>query len=85
MARDWHADGVVLHLDRGCKGGAAGNVKNRFELQQAGIPTVCYEGSNADPRDLAENQVIDRIEAFLESLGLTKLKLEKEGPEEKDD
>lgn len=86
VARDWHADGVVFHLDRGCKGGAAGNIKNRFELQRAGIPSMCYEGSNADPRDLAETQVVDRIEAFLESLGLTKITRETEGlADEKED
>lgn len=78
VARDWHADGVVLHLNRGCKGGAAGNIKNRLELQQAGIPCMCYEGSHADPRDFTETQVVDRIEAFLESMGLTKIVKEKE-------
>lgn len=85
VARDWHADGVVLHLDRGCKGGAAGNVKNRLELQQAGIATMCYEGSNADPRDFTESQVVDSLEAFLESLGLKKMAVEKDSSEEKDD
>jgi benzoyl-CoA reductase subunit B len=73
VAQDWHADGVILHQDISCKGGAAGLVESRHALQEVGIPTMLYEASNPDPRDLSEAQVMDRLEAFLESLGLTKL------------
>ncbi|MFQ5826866.1 MAG: 2-hydroxyacyl-CoA dehydratase, partial [Dehalococcoidia bacterium] len=65
VAQDWHADGVILHQDISCKGGAAGLVESRHALQEVGIPTMLYEASNPDPRDLSEAQVMDRLESFL--------------------
>lgn len=86
VAQEWHADGVVFHLDRGCKGGAAGYMVARLQLQKAGIPTMGYEASNADPRDLTETQVLDHMESFLESLGLTRLDIaRKEEGDDKED
>ncbi len=73
VAQDWHADGVLLHQDISCKGGAAGLVESQRGLQQIGVPTMLYEASNPDPRDFSEAQVMDRLESFMESLGLTKL------------
>ncbi|MBF8265691.1 MAG: hypothetical protein HW384_1555 [Dehalococcoidia bacterium] len=47
---------------------------------------MVYEASNADPRDLTESQVIDRMEAFLESLGLSRLETDrKEEPEDREE
>ena len=86
VIRQWKADGVVFHLDRGCKGGAAGYMVSRSVAQKAGIPTMVYEASNADPRDLTESQVIDRMEAFLESLGLSRLETDrKEEPDDREE
>ena len=87
VIQQWKADGVVFHLDRGCKGGAAGYMVSRSIAQKAGIPTMVYEASNADPRDLTEGQVIDRMEAFLESLGLTRVSASRaqEEPEDRED
>jgi len=73
LADDWHADGVVIHFNRGCPGGSAGGAEVNLALREKGIPTMIYEANFVDPREFAEFQVVDRIEAFLESLGLEKL------------
>lgn len=70
MVRDWKVDGMVFHHDRHCQGLALGQTEIRLALQKAGIPTTGYEASFADKRDFAENQVLSRLETFLESLGL---------------
>ena len=70
MVRDWKVDGMVFHHDRHCQGLALGQMEIRLALQEKGIPSTGYEASFADKRDFAENQVIARIETFLESMGL---------------
>ncbi|MEE8473383.1 MAG: benzoyl-CoA reductase, bzd-type, subunit O [Dehalococcoidia bacterium] len=72
LARYWHCDGVLLHLNRGCEGTACGQLENRLALVNAGIPTMAYEGNMADEREFDETQVLDRVDAFLESLGVSK-------------
>lgn len=69
----WHVDGVMFHIDRGCKGQSSSNTQARLELQRRGVPSMVYEANNADPREFSETQVLDQMEAFLESLGLTRL------------
>lgn len=69
----WHANGMVMHLNRGCKGTGGYLLENRLALADAGIPVVAYEGNAADRRDFDEAQVIDRLESFVESQGLTKI------------
>lgn len=73
VAEDWHADGVVVHFDRGCKGGCSGAMECTLALRESGIPVITYESSNADPRDFADADVFNRLDSFMESLGLTKL------------
>ena len=70
MVRDWKVDGLVFHHDRACQGLSLGQMEVRLALQEKGVATSGYEASFADQRDFAENQVIARLEAFLESLGL---------------
>ncbi len=72
MVREWHADGVIFHLNRGCEGLAFGQKENNLYLKDAGIPTISYEGNNADKREFDEKRVLGRIDAFMESLGLKK-------------
>ncbi|MBI4288035.1 MAG: 2-hydroxyacyl-CoA dehydratase [Chloroflexi bacterium] len=71
--QQWRSNGVVMHLNRGCKGTGGYMLENRLALIEAGIPVVSYEGNAADRRDFDEAQVIDRIESFAESQGLTKI------------
>ncbi|MFC1945030.1 2-hydroxyacyl-CoA dehydratase subunit D, partial [Chloroflexota bacterium] len=70
---DWHADGVVFHFDRGCHGCPAGLPDCKLALDKHGIPSVSYEANNSDPRHFSETQVVDRIEAFFEAMGLTRI------------
>ena len=72
MVQDWHVDGVVLMIDRGCKTLSAGQEEQIVELKMAGIPRMVYEGSHADHRDFDEASTLDRLDMFLESLGLTR-------------
>ena len=71
--KQWHAEGVVMHLNRGCKGTGGYMLENRLALIEANIPVVAYEGNAADRRDFDEAQVIDRLESFAESQGLAKM------------
>jgi benzoyl-CoA reductase subunit B len=76
---DYASDGVVVHLDHGCNGIQTGMMEVKRVLQENGVPTTTYEGSQCDPRDFSEAQVRDRLESFFESLGLTKVADEAEG------
>ena len=73
LAKGWKADGVVLHMDRGCNGVGGGVGETRNFLQDEGVPVVTYEGSHVDPRDFDFGQVSDQIESLLERLGLAKM------------
>ncbi len=71
-AKEWHVNGFIIHLNRGCEGTAYGQMEARLALLKAGIPVMTYEGNMADKRELNEAQTLDRIDAFMESLGLKK-------------
>lgn len=70
---DWRIDGVVFHCDRGCQALPAGMPEARMALKERGIPSMVYEASHGDPRELSEVQVVDRLESFMETLGLDPL------------
>ncbi len=80
MVRDWHIDGVIIHLNRGCEGTAWGQMESRLALIEAGVPVMTYEGNMADKREFNESQTLDRIDTFMESLGLTKFNLAQVNP-----
>ena len=42
-------------------------------LQEKGISVMAYEGNMADKREIDERQILDRLDSFMESLGLNKL------------
>ncbi len=73
LVEQWHGDGAVMHLNRGCEGFATGQMEVRLALLKAGIPVVTYEGNMADKREFDETRSLARIDAFMESLGLKKL------------
>jgi benzoyl-CoA reductase subunit B len=66
----WHCEGVMIHFNRGCEGLTMGAAEQRLYLAEKGIPVVGYEGNMGDERefDLAETE--EKINAFMESLGL---------------
>lgn len=72
-AKDWHCDAAVLGLDRGCHGYQVSIMETKRELQQAGFPVGSYEHSQSDPREFSLAQTVDRLESFMESLGLTRI------------
>lgn len=75
MLPQFHVDGVVFHLNRGCEGISVGQMECKLMVErELGLPTVTYEGNAGDPREYNETQVLDRLETFLvDRLGLTKL------------
>ncbi len=73
-SKEWKVNGFIIHLNRGCEGTAYGQMESRLELLKAGVPVMTYEGNMADKRELNEAQTLDRIDAFMESLGLKKNK-----------
>lgn len=73
LVRQWRCDGVVIHLNRGCENMTYGCMENKLALNETGIPTMTYEGNQADARELDTNQIISRVDAFMESFGLSKL------------
>jgi len=73
LAKYWRCEGVVMHYNRGCPLCTLGSPEAKLELQKAGFPVAIYEGNFADFRELDESQVLDRLETFIQSLGLSKL------------
>ena len=73
FVKDWHVNGVLMHLNHGCEAGCMGVLETRSKLVEAGVPVMPYEGSVADERELDEGQILNRVDIFLESLGLKKL------------
>ncbi|MCK4457852.1 MAG: 2-hydroxyacyl-CoA dehydratase, partial [Thermoplasmata archaeon] len=72
IAREWKLDGVLLHYNRGCEGLSLGIAENRLALQEAGYPVMIFEGNMGDEREFDEARTVARIDAFMESLDLTK-------------
>lgn len=73
LAREWHANGAILHLNRGCEGMSTFQMEQRLGLTELGIPVSYFESNFADKREFDERQVLDRVDSYLESLGLNRL------------
>ncbi|MBF8265287.1 MAG: bcrB bzdO [Dehalococcoidia bacterium] len=73
IIKEWHIDGTMMHLNRGCEGLVLGQMENRLALLKEHNPVTIYEGNSADKREFDESQVMDRLDAFMESLGMKKL------------
>lgn len=63
-----HADGIVVFCHWGCKQtlGLSHLAKETFE--QAGFPTLVLDGDGCDNRNVADGQMVTRMNAFLEEL-----------------
>ncbi|MFQ6128859.1 MAG: benzoyl-CoA reductase, bzd-type, subunit O [Thermoplasmata archaeon] len=72
IAHEWKLDGILLHYNRGCEGLSLGIAENRLALQEAGFPVMIFEGNMGDEREFDEARTIARIDAFMETLGMTK-------------
>lgn len=73
IADEWKLNGVMLHYNRGCEGLSCGIAENRLGLLNAGYPVMTFEGNMGDEREFDEHAIIARIDAFMESLGFSKL------------
>jgi benzoyl-CoA reductase subunit B len=69
---DWKMDGAIFHLNRGCEGMSLGVTEAKLAVQNAGFPTVSYEGNMGDVREFDESMARASIDAFLEAHGLSK-------------
>jgi benzoyl-CoA reductase/2-hydroxyglutaryl-CoA dehydratase subunit BcrC/BadD/HgdB len=71
MINDFHLDGAILHSDRSCKPYSIGQIDERDRLiQECGIPALLLEADHNDPRSYSEDQVANRLDAFIEMLGV---------------
>ena len=70
IVKQWHVDGAMLHLNRGCEGLSLGIMENKLDLAKAGVPVMTYEGNMGDEREFDEVRTQARVDAFMEQLGL---------------
>ncbi len=73
MYNHWKANAYLLLLNRGCVPMTTNMYDFQRDMQAHGIPVSMFEGNFADCRDIDETGVLDRLEAFLEGQGITKL------------
>jgi len=68
MVKEFDIDGVLLHSDRSCKPYSLGQIDERNLLVKEGIPAVLIDADHNDMRAYSEEQVKNRLDAFLEIL-----------------
>lgn len=73
IAKEWGLNGVILHYNRGCEGLSLGIAENRLGLVKIGIPVMTFEGNMGDEREFDEGRTMARIDAFMETLGLSRI------------
>ncbi len=74
IANEWKLNGIMLHYNRGCEGLSLGIAENRLGLLKAGFPVMTFEGNMGDEREFDENMTLARVDAFMESMGIKKVK-----------
>ncbi|HUU00129.1 MAG TPA: 2-hydroxyacyl-CoA dehydratase family protein [Myxococcota bacterium] len=71
MAKEYQADGIILHSDRSCKPYSVGQMDQREKLAgEMGLPALLLEADHNDPRVYSDEQAENRLEAFMEVLGV---------------
>jgi benzoyl-CoA reductase subunit B len=70
IAKEWKLEGIMLHYNRGCEGLSLGIAENRLALIEAGFPVMVFEGNMGDEREFDEAATQNRIDSFMESLGV---------------
>jgi benzoyl-CoA reductase/2-hydroxyglutaryl-CoA dehydratase subunit BcrC/BadD/HgdB len=69
MIEDYQLDGVILHSDRSCKPYSIGQMDQRDRLiREHKKPALLLEADHNDLRCFAEEQVANRLAAFVEML-----------------
>jgi len=67
-AREARADGVILFCHWGCKQTLGMAQTAKQTLEAAGVPTLVLDGDGCDARNVADGQMVTRVNAFLEQL-----------------
>jgi len=71
MLKEYQADGVLLHSDRSCKPYSVGQMDQQRRLAgELGAPALLLDADHNDPRAYSEEQAENRLQAFLEVLGV---------------
>lgn len=71
MIRKFDLDGVILHSDRSCKPYSMGQMDQRDRLLKSyDTPALLLEADHNDSRSYSEEQVANRLAAFVEMLGV---------------
>lgn len=73
MIKDWNADAIIMHINRGCELWNMSTLEVRDYLVKKGIPVATYEGNMADPRDFDEARTFNVIDSFMQSLGIERI------------
>ena len=66
IAKQWHVNGVILHMNLGCEGSSIGVLENRIALQKAGFPCLMVEGSMADEAQIDRARTFRMIQIFMD-------------------
>lgn len=69
LAERYHVHGIIIHCDRSCKPQSLPQyeIKNILE-RDLKMPCLLIDADSVDPRFFSEEQIVTRIEAFLERL-----------------
>lgn len=62
------ADGVIVFCHWGCKQTLGLSQMAKQRLEAAGLPTLVLDGDGCDARNVADGQMVTRVNAFLEQL-----------------
>lgn len=69
LINEYQIDGVILHSDRSCKPYSIGQLDQReYLIRESGVPSLLLDGDHCDSRSFSQQQVINRISAFMEVL-----------------
>lgn len=67
-AKEVRADGVILFCHWGCKQTLGLSQLAKQRLEDEGLPTLVLDGDGCDGRNVADGQMVTRVNAFLEQL-----------------
>jgi benzoyl-CoA reductase/2-hydroxyglutaryl-CoA dehydratase subunit BcrC/BadD/HgdB len=68
QAKAARADGVVVFCHWGCKQTLGLSQLAKQTMEANGLPTLVLDGDGCDARNVADGQMITRVNAFLEQL-----------------
>lgn len=67
-AKELGADGTIVFCHWGCKQTLGLSQMAKQQMEAAGLPTLVLDGDGCDARNVADGQMVTRVNAFLEQL-----------------